>query len=330
MKEQPTSGTVKSASTYQLDPEIFQALASFTNSHPPVEKVANGDVYDLRKFGDQLYMNMNDHLPLNEQVKRQDFQLETKEGTSISMRWYSLEEKGENEPAVVFIHGGGRVFGTMELYDQVVADYVDRSKVSFLSVDYHLAPETTGREQIEEVLDAVLWLKANATALGVDKDRIGIMGDSGGGGIAAAVAILARDRNIGLARQILIYPMIDHRTGVLNEKIEPFAVFGHQEISMLWQAILLGSDESNDYDKTIVSPSLLENFDGLTPAYIAIGDLDYFRNENIEYARKLALAGVPLEFHIFSGAPHGFEIFAPNTELSKIAIASHVRAIRSI
>jgi len=328
MEEKPTSGTVKSASAYRLDPEISRDLAIFTSSHPPVEKVANGDIHELRKFGNQLYINMADHLPLNEHVKRQNFQLETKEGTSISMRWYSIEEKNENGPAVVFVHGGGRVFGSLDLYDQVVADYVDRSKVPFLSVDYHLVPETTGRVQNEEVLDVILWLKANATALGVDKDRIGIMGDSGGGGIAAGVAILARDQNIGLAKQILIYPMLDHRSSVLNEKIEPFAVFGHVELSLLWPAIL-GSDELNEYDKIIVSPSLLEDFDGLTPVYIAIGDLDYFRDESIEYARKLALAGVPLEFHVFPGAPHGFEIFTPNTEMSKIAMASHVRAIRS-
>jgi len=211
----------------------------------------------------------------------------------------------------------------------VVADYVQRSKVPFLSIDYGLAPETHGKAQAQQVIDAILWLKQNAKQLGVDINRIAVMGDSGGGGIAAGAAILARDSNIQLAKQILIYPMLDYRNIVINEHLEPFSAFGYQEMETLWCAAL-GSGDLSDYDLMITSPALLDNFKGLAPVYMSIGDIDYFRNENLEYARKLAGAAVPLEFHLYAGTPHGFEIFAPDTELAQLALANHVRAIKSI
>jgi len=328
MKHEKKVDLFADAYKYQLDPEISKSFTKFMESHAPVEKPKE-DWQQIKKAGNQLYINMQNHLPLHTNIPRKDFDMKAADDSNISMRWYSVEKTTVESSAIIFVHGGGRMFGSVELYDRVVADYVHRSRVPFLSVEYDLAPEVYGKSQVEQVFDSILWLKKNANELNVDVNRIAVMGDSGGGGLAAGAAILARDRNISLAKQILIYPMLDHRTTILDENIEPFAFFGYQELGSLWKAIL-GPDPLSDYDLAITSPAMLDNFEGLAPTYISVGDLDYFRNENLDYARKLAGAAVPLEFHLHPGAPHGFEIFTPDAPLSERAIADHVRAIRSI
>jgi len=328
MKNQNDAG-IPAKHTYALDAELASSITQFLDSHPPVDKAPKGDWIKLRQMGDQLYGYMNEHLPLNAHVQRQDFEMKSASEALIPLRWYSSGPTDTKTAAVVFVHGGGRLFGSINGYDRIVADYVHRSKVPFLSIEYGLAPDTYGPTQVEQVFDAILWLKENASQLGVDVEKIAVMGDSGGGGLAAGAAILARDRNISLAKQILIYPMLDHRTTVLDENLEPFAVFGHQELDTVWQAIL-GPHTLSEYDLMITSPAMLDNFEGLAPAYIAIGDLDYFRNENLAYASRLAGAAVPLEFHIVPGATHGFEIFNPDTSIAQRAIANHVQAIQSI
>jgi len=315
--------------SYQLDAEISRSLNDFFNRLGPVDQVPPGDSQQMKKTGNKIYVAMKDQLPAFAEVKREDHEMKAGDGSSIRLRWYSTQAEAEKGPAVVFIHGGGRMYGSVDLYDHTVAGYVHYSNVPFLSVEYGLTPDTYGKAQAEQALDAVLWLKENAAQFGVDVNRIAIMGDSGGGGIAAGAAILARDRNIFLAKQILIYPMIDYRNTVIDESLEALATVKYQVLATCWNAIM-GPGQLSDYDLMVTSPSYLDNFKGLAPAYIAVGDLDYFRNENLDYARKLAAATVPLEFHLYPGAPHGFEIFTPDTALAQHAVADHVRAIQSV
>jgi len=315
--------------TYQLDAEISRSLNDFFNRIGPIDEVPPGDSQQMKKTGNQIYVATTEQLPAHLEVKREDHEMKAGDGSTIRLRWYSTQAEAEQGPAVVFIHGGGRMYGSVDLYDHMVAGYAHNSNVPFLSVEYGLTPDTYGKAQAEQALDAVLWLKENALQFGVDVNRIAIMGDSGGGGIAAGAAILARDRNISLAKQILIYPMIDYRNTVIDKSLEDLATVKYQILATCWGAIM-GPDQLSDYDLMITSPSYLDNFNGLAPAYISVGDLDYFRNENLDYARKLAGANVPLEFHLHTGAPHGFEIFTPETALAKRAVADHVRAIQSV
>jgi acetyl esterase/lipase len=315
--------------TYQLDGEISKSLNDFFNGLGPIDKVPAGDFHQMKKVGNQVYAMIKEKLPAFADVKREDLKMKAGDGSDISLRWYSPGAQAAKGPAVVFIHGGGRMYGSVDLYDHTVAEYVHHSNVPFLSVEYGLTPDTYGKAQAEQALDAVLWLKENAAQFGVDVNRIAIMGDSGGGGIAAGAAILARDRNVFLAKQILIYPMIDYRNIVIDESLESLAVVKYQELATLWEAII-GPHQLSDYDLMITSPAYLDNFKGLATAYISVGDLDYFRNENLDYVRRLAAAAVPVEFHLHPNAPHGFEIFTPETALAKRAMADHMRAIQSV
>jgi acetyl esterase/lipase len=175
----------------------------------------------------------------------------------------------------------------------------------------------------------VTWLIAHVSKLGVDTNRIAIMGDSGGGGVAAGAAILAREHQLALARQILIYPMLDDRNVVPNILLRPFATWTYDQNYTAWNAVLDGK-QGGDTVSPIAAPARLTDFGGLAPAYIEVGDLDIFRDEDIAYAQHLAKAGVPLELHVHPGVPHGFERFAPNSKVAKRAMSDRMRVIQSL
>lgn len=314
---------------YNIDPEIGEAMAKFLSLHLPGQSPVAGDWRMLRANLNKFYADLGLHFPIHPDVSTKDFSIRTTVGTDITLRWYSPPGKVVGGSAVVYLHGGGRVSGSLELYDRIVSHFAYQSGVPFLSVDYHLSPEVQGEAQAEEAFSALVWLKIQSDDLAIDVSRIAIMGDSAGGGIAAAVAILARDRKVQLSRQILIYPMLDDRAIIPDERLLPFAVWTYDNNYTGWGASL-GEDRGGDAISAIAAPGRLVQFDGLASAFISIGDLDIFRNENLAYAGNLAKAGVPVEFHLHPGAPHGFEFIAPDASVSKRAMADYVRVIRSI
>jgi acetyl esterase/lipase len=172
----------------------------------------------------------------------------------------------------------------------------------------------------------VLWLIEHAGDLGVDAARLAIMGDSGGGALAAGAAISSRDRGIALARQILVYPMLDDRNQNPGPGATPHLTWSYDDNYTAWSAVL-GSAFGTDDVSPIIAPARLRDFVGLAPAYIDVGDLDIFRDEAIDYARRLALAGIPVELHVHPGVPHGWERFAPHAESAKRAMADRARAV---
>jgi acetyl esterase/lipase len=261
-------------------------------------------------------------------VQLTSFSTMTKDGTPIELRWYTKKNATPGS-AVVYVHGGGMILGNLDMYDAVVSAYVTATGVPFLSVNYRLAPEVHDTTLAEDTFAGVTWLIAHASKLGVDTNRIAIMGDSGGGGVAAGAAIVARERQLALARQILIYPMLDDRNIVPNVLLTPLATWTYDQNYTAWNAVLDGK-QGGDTVSPIAAPARLTDFGGLAPAYIEVGDLDIFRDEDIAYAQQLAKAGVPVELHVHPGAPHGFERFAPNSKLAKRAMNDRMRVIQSI
>jgi acetyl esterase/lipase len=184
--------------------------------------------------------------------------------------------------------------------------------VPVASVEYRLAPETAFPGPQEDCYAALLWLAANGTQLGIDPQRIGVTGESAGGGLAAAVAQMARDRGgPKLAAQILVYPMLDHRVG---GKADPWRnrhtgefVWTRGSNQFGWES-LRGGYRADDARKGWFSPSLADDLAGLAPAWIGVGNLDLFFDEDLDYARRLVDAGVPVELHAYPGAFHGFNM----------------------
>jgi acetyl esterase len=221
--------------------------------------------------------------------------------------------------AVLHIHGGGMVVGTP---DRAVADKPQLAlehDCVVVSVDYRLAPETPFPGPQEDNYAALVWLAQNAASLGVDPAKIVVMGESAGGGLAAGLALMARDRGgPRLAGQVLIYPMLDWRTGgpddpYRNRHTGEF-VWTREKNRFGWEA-LRGAYEPSDERKAWFSPALAEDLAGLPPAYIGTGALDLFLDEDLDYARRLIDCGVRCELHVYPGAIHAFEL-VPETALA--------------
>jgi acetyl esterase len=221
--------------------------------------------------------------------------------------------------AVLHLHGGGMVVGTA---DRAVADKPHLALAHdcvVVSVDYRLAPETPFPGPQEDNYGALEWLAVQAPGLGIDPSRIVVMGESAGGGLAASLALMARDRGgPKLAGQVLIYPMLDWRTGSANcpygNRHTGEWVWTREKNRFGWEA-LRGDYQPVDERKSWFSPALAEDLSGLAPAYIATGALDLFLDEDLDYARRLIDAGIPTELHVYPGAIHAFEM-VPETTLA--------------
>ena len=315
-------------SRYRLDPEIaavLEPMAASAGEAPPIER---GDWRALRERANtNLAFLATLNPPVSGAVSVQPLQITVDDGTDIAARWYKRSNERPGS-AVVYAHGGGMIAGNLDVYDAVVAEYVAATGVPFLSVAYRLAPEAQGPRPARDVFAAVQWLSDLASELGVEPNRIAVMGDSGGGGVAASAAIIARDLGVGLARQILIYPMLDDRT-LDAGAVAPFLTWTSDMNFTGWSA-RLGEQFGADGVLPASAPARLTNFRGLAPAYIEVGDLDIFRSESVSYAQQLAAADVPIELHVHPGAPHGFERFAPASQLAQRAMHDRKRAIRSL
>jgi acetyl esterase len=218
---------------------------------------------------------------------------------------------GASAAAMLYVHGGGMVLGSAHGYRTVAAMAAEALGITVVSVDYRLAPETPFPGPQEDCYAALCWLAANAAALGIDPQRIIVGGESAGGGLAAATALMARDRGgPPLAGQLLTYPMLDHRTG------GPDCAWRNPVAGeFLWNAALnqfgwgclRGDYALDDARQGWFSPALAEPLTGLPPTVLLTGALDLFVDENLDYARRLTASGVPCELHCYPGAIHGFQ-----------------------
>lgn len=314
---------------YQLDPEIAVALASLAAKAASAPVIARGDWRALRASANtNLAFLATLAPPIAEEVRIESLAFAVDDGAVVAARWYTHRDERPGS-AVVYAHGGGMIAGNLDVYDAVIAQYVKATGVPFLSVDYRLAPEAQGPRPAQDLFAAVAWLRERAPELGVTPDRVAIMGDSGGGGVAASAAIIARDLGVGLKQQILIYPMLDDRTMASDATRRPFLTWTCDMNFTGWSARLgrqLGADDVSP----VAAPARLTDFRGLAPAYIEVGDLDLFRDENIAYAQRIAAAEAPIELHVHMGAPHGFERFAPTCQLAQRALNDRLRVIRSV
>jgi acetyl esterase/lipase len=225
-------------------------------------------------------------------------------------------EKGR--PALLHIHGGGYVARSPALAVHFLQTAAETCNCVVVSVEYRLAPETRFPGSLEDNYAALRWLYTNADALGVDRKRIAVGGESAGGGHAAALAIAARDRKeIPIVFQLLIYPMLDDRTGS-SRPVPPHIgefVWTAQSNVFGWTS-LLGVPAGSPQVPSGAVPARVEDLSGLPPAFIVVGSIDLFVEEDIEYARRLIAAGVPAELHVVPGAYHGYDLLVPKAAVS--------------
>lgn len=242
---------------------------------------------------------------------------------------YLPEDTPRPLPGLLWIHGGGHVVGIAEQSEPTVKRIAAEVGCAVVSVDYRLSPETPFPGQLEDCYAALAWLHGACGELGVDPGRIAVGGDSAGGGLAAGLALLARDRGeVALAYQVLIYPMLDDRTGTT---VEPAAICGEfiwdRNANRFGWGAFLGQEPGGDGVSPYAAPARAESLAGLPPAFVGVGDLDLFAEEDIDYALRLIRAGVPTELHVYPGAIHGF-YNVPDAGIAQAATRDYLDALR--
>ena len=316
--------------TFTLDAEVAAVLqaALGKNGPPPTPQI--GDVQTRRvTLGAMLEYFNNQAQPLADDVKVTDHEVTTADGATLPARWYR-RPASDTGAAVLYLHGGGMIAGSVPIFGGPVSRYVARTGVPMLSVQYRLAPEHPHPVPVEDAYAGLTWLAGHAGELGIDPGRIAVMGDSAGGGLAAGAAILSRDRQgPAIARQLLIYPMLDDRTTTPDPYIAPLAGWSYEDNATGWNALLGTGHEKRDAGPA-AAPGRLKDARGLPPAYIEVGQLDVFRDESLRYALTLSRAGVPVELHLHPGVPHEYDAIAFDADVSRRAQADRGRVLRSL
>ena len=232
-------------------------------------------------------------------------------------------------PCIYHVHGGGYVIGRVAMMEPMHRGLVEQLGCALVAVEYRLAPETPYPGPLDDCVAGLDWLFANAAAIGIDATRIGLLGESAGGGLAAGLALRMRDEGVHrLAFQHLVYPMLDDRTCTTADP-HPNAgefVWTPQANAFGWGAYL-GREPGGADVPAHAAAARATDLAGLPPTFLSTGALDLFVEEDLDYARRLIRAGVSTKLHVYPGAFHGFDIF-PGAAVSRQAVQDRLDALR--
>jgi acetyl esterase len=252
-------------------------------------------------------------------------------GTDITVRVVIPTAVPAPRPGYLVIHGGGFVIGGAEtIMTPILAEIAAATGAVVVSPDYRVAPEDPFPAGLEDCYATLEWLVAQADELGVDVGRIGIGGDSAGGGLAAATALLARDRSgPALCYQLLNVPELDDRLETQSmREFDDTPLWNRPNAVLSWKHYLSGATELDGGDGLPhAAPSRMEDLSGLPPAFVAVCEFDPLRDEGIEYARRLLADGVSTELHHYPGTFHGSAI-VEDAAVSRRMWADHLDALR--
>jgi acetyl esterase/lipase len=234
-------------------------------------------------------------------------------------------------PAVLHTHGGGMILGDARSGLLEIAGWAAELGLVVVSVDYRLAPETPHPGPVEDCYAALVWTARHAAELGADPARIVVAGASAGGGLAAALALMARDRGeVALAGQVLIYPMLDDRSETVSaQQMAGVGVWDRTSNQTGWGALLgdaVGGPDVSPY----AAPARATDLSGLPPAFIDVASAETFRDEDVAYASRIWAAGGVAELHVWPGGCHGFDLFVPDAPISQAARAARVAWLRRL
>lgn len=251
------------------------------------------------------------------------------ESAKLRLRIYQPINPANATPVLIWMHGGGYIIGKPEIEDPVCIQFVRELGISVVSVDYRLAPKHPFPAGLEDCYFALMWAKENATSFGFDINRMAVGGTSAGGGLAAALAQLAYDRQeISPLFQLLVYPMLDDRTAFRTDIDDSLSLPWSQKSNRFgWQSYLGKSFGKEEIPHHAV-PARRSDLSGLPNAWIGVGTLDVFFEEDTAYAQRLREAGVACELEIVQGAFHGFDVFDPNIPIVQEFRRSQIAALR--
>ena len=306
------------------DPQLLEGLDMFEQLVPG--GVDLDDIPATRQFFEELNAAMTAEMPEIEGVTCSDHYAPGPDGApDVMVRVYQPEERPEKLPALLWIHGGGYVLGSVKEDELRTKGYALGLNCLVASVEYRLAPEHPFPAPLEDCYAALRWLAASADQLGIDAGRIAVGGASAGGGLAAGLALLARDRaEIDICYQLLIYPMIDD-TNV--EQAGADAPLWTRANNLVGWRSYLGKEPGSEGISAYAAAYRAEDVSDLPPTYVGVGTPDLFRDENIAYAQRLIAAGVPTELHVYADGFHAFDIFAMEADASQRFTAEYMQLL---
>lgn len=243
----------------------------------------------------------------------------------------SPRERTGPVPGLYNIHGGGMMLGCRDMDVPRLLALVLELGVVAVNVEYRLAPEHPHPAPVEDCYAGLVWTVAHAAELGIDPERVVVMGGSAGGGLSAGVALLARDRGgPALAGQLLLCPMIDDTgTTVASHQYRGLGTWTREANEAGWRS-LLGDAVGTEAVSPYAAPARATDLSGLPPAFVEVGSAEPFRDEDVQYALRIWATGGQAELHVWSGACHGFDLYAPDWPASADALATRSSWLRRI
>ncbi len=311
-----------------IEERIDKEIKSFFLELPEVEDI-DSDPDGIRRLMIDLNTAVREKIPKNKDITIEDIIIPGPDnGKVVPVRTYSPVSKSDNLPALLWFHGGGFILGTLDMEDPWCSAMAHETQCKVISVDYRLAPEHPFPAGVEDCYSALLWAASTSKELGIDKTRIGTGGVSAGGNMAAALTLMARDREgPELAFQFLIYPCLDDRHNTPSSYSITNKRVWHRQMSIrAWEAYL--GDKHKEEVSCYAAPARAENLSGLPPAYVTAAELDLLRDEDIEYAVRLMRSGVNTELHVFPGVIHGYEFYFHDTSISKKAREEYLEVLK--
>lgn len=299
----------------RIDPELKKGVTLLPSIHLP------DDLEEARQISPSTAKH-------SEAVKVTEHCIANADAKCMRIKIYEPATRdGMMLPALLWIHGGGYVAGHPDNDDRICEDFVEAANCVVVSPDYRLAPEHPFPAAIEDCYAALVWLTDETNVWNVDHSRIAIAGASAGGGLTAALALMARDKGgPSICFQMPLYPMIDDRCMTpSSHEITDSRVWNRSNNMAAWKMYLGG--QCDDDIPSYAAPIRAESLAHLPPVYTFVGQLDPFRDETIEYVRRLAEAGVDVEFHIYPGCYHAFEHIVPDARVSQQARRGYLNAL---
>ena len=309
----------------RIDPASSLPLEELLNTIPGGFNAIE-DIKERRNVINSLVRMMTAELPPIDNIVIEDRNIAAPDALlELVVRIYKPTGVSGGLPGIFFIHGGGMIMGSIETENHKAAMLCETIQSIVVSVEYRLAPENPHPAQVQDCYEALVWMSKNATELGFDTDRLAIVGGSAGGGLAIATALMARDQEFPkIIFQMANYPMIDDRNETPSSKeITDVGIWDREANIEAWDWYL-GGKKADEYS----APARAINLSDLPPTFIDVGELDLFRDEDIEFAKRLLQAGVTTELHVYPGAYHASESFAPEAELSKQIWTKRIEALK--
>lgn len=295
---------------------------------PPFPAETGDDIVARRQAAQALRAARNLDLEPATDFSRTDRRVGGMDGQpAVGIRLYRPLGPSSPLPALLYMHGGGFSLGDLDIEDRQCVRICREAGCLVVSVDHRLAPENPYPAAVHDCYGALEWVARDHQALGVAPDRLAVAGGSAGGGLAAAVALMARDRGgPPLCLQLLIYPEIDDRSDNESSGFDGVPIFDGKAKARSWRHYL--GDTKGDVP-IYAAPNRCDDLSGLPATFLVTAGLDPLRDEGVEYAGKLVCSGAAVEWHHYPGVPHGWDIFAPRSVSARRSWAARLAALRT-